>query len=45
MRRELLAKMSVDATQVLDIMLDQWWSSSTRSILKTIIENLKGGKK
>lgn len=45
MRRELLAKMSEDSTQMLDVMLAQWWSPSTRSILKTIIENLTGGKK
>ncbi|HLT43013.1 MAG TPA: enoyl-CoA hydratase/isomerase family protein [Sphingobacteriaceae bacterium] len=44
MRRELISKMSVDPTETLDIMLKQWWSPSTRSILKTIIENLKGGK-
>lgn len=45
MRRELISKMSADPTETLDIMLKQWWSPSTRSILKTIIENLKGGKK
>ena len=45
MRRELLSKMSADRTQMLDVMLEQWWSPSTRSILKTIIENLTGGKK
>lgn len=44
MRRELLSKMGRDSSGVLDIMLEQWWSPSTRSILKTIIENLKGGK-
>lgn len=44
MRRELLSKMSRDASSVLDSILEQWWSPSTRSILKTIIENLKGGK-
>lgn len=43
-RRELLSKMSVDASHVLDVMLEQWWSPSTRSILKTIIGNLKGAK-
>lgn len=45
MRKELISKMSVDATKTLDVMLQQWWSPSTRSILNTIIENLKGGKK
>lgn len=44
MRRELISKMSADPTATLDVMLQQWWSPSTRSILKTIIENLKGGK-
>jgi len=44
MRRELISKMSEDPTATLDVMLQQWWSPSTRSILKTIIENLKGGK-
>lgn len=42
MRKELISKMSADATDTLDIMLQQWWSPSTRSILKTIIDNLKG---
>lgn len=45
MRKELISKMSSDATGTLDVMLQEWWSPSTRSILKTIIENLKGGKK
>lgn len=42
MRKELISKMSADATDTLDNMLQQWWSPSTRSILKTIIDNLKG---
>ncbi|HYK77858.1 MAG TPA: enoyl-CoA hydratase/isomerase family protein [Daejeonella sp.] len=41
MRRELLAKVAVDHQETLDIMLKQWWSPSTRSILKTIIQNLQ----
>jgi enoyl-CoA hydratase/carnithine racemase len=45
MRKELISKMSMDASATLDVMLQQWWSPSTRSILNTIIENLKGGKK
>ena len=44
MRRELISKMSMDASATLDVMLKQWWSPSTRSILSTIIENLQGGK-
>ena len=41
MRAELLFKVSVDQTEMLEIMLKQWWSPSTRSILKTIIQNLQ----
>lgn len=41
LRRELLTKISIDQSETLDIMLKQWWSPSTRSILKTIINNLK----
>lgn len=44
MRRELLSKMAEDSSGVVDMILEQWWSPSTRSILKTIIENLTGGK-
>jgi enoyl-CoA hydratase/carnithine racemase len=41
MRAELLSKVSADQTEMLEIMLKQWWSPSTRSILKTIIQNLQ----
>lgn len=41
MRAELLKKVSIDPAVTLDIMLKQWWSPSTRSILKTIIQNLQ----
>lgn len=41
LRRELLLKVSSDQTDSLDVMLKQWWSPSTRSILKTIITNLQ----
>lgn len=41
MRSDLLSKFSSDQTEMLDIMLKQWWSPSTRSILKTIITNLQ----
>lgn len=41
MRTELVAKVSADQTEMLEIMLKQWWSPSTRSILKTIIQNLQ----
>ena len=41
MREELLEKVSADQTEMLEHMLLQWWSPSTRSILKTIIQNLQ----
>lgn len=41
MREELLKKVSADPTEMLRPMLAQWWSPSTRSILKTIIQNLQ----
>jgi enoyl-CoA hydratase/carnithine racemase len=40
-RKELLQKVSADQTEMLGHMLEQWWSPSTRSILKTIIQNLQ----
>lgn len=42
MRKELGVKMGQEVSQTLDGMLAQWWSPSTRSILKTIIGNLTG---
>ncbi|OAQ40247.1 enoyl-CoA hydratase [Pedobacter psychrophilus] len=44
MRRDLIAKVSQDQTATLEKMLNQWWSPSTRSILKTIIGNLQAKK-
>ncbi|MEO5909444.1 MAG: enoyl-CoA hydratase/isomerase family protein [Pelobium sp.] len=41
LRKELISKVSQDQTETLEIMLAQWWSPSTRSILNTIIQNLK----
>lgn len=41
LRAELLRKVSEHPKETLDIMLKQWWSPSTRSILKTIIQNLQ----
>ncbi len=41
LRSELIDKVSKDQTATLDIMLKQWWSPSTRSILQTIIQNLQ----
>ena len=40
-RKELIAITSVDQSADLDMMLKQWWSPSTRAILKTIIESLQ----
>lgn len=41
LRAELISKVNADQTAMLDIMLKQWWSPGTRSILKTIIQNLQ----
>jgi hypothetical protein len=40
----VIAKMNEDQTETLEKVLKQWWSPSTRSILKTIIDNLQGKK-
>lgn len=44
LRRELLSKINVNQTETLEAMLKQWWSPSTRSILNTVIQNLKAPK-
>lgn len=44
MRRDLLAKFDQDSTEVVQKILRQWWDPSTRAIIKTIIDNLKGKK-
>lgn len=44
MRRELLSKVNINQTETLEAMLKQWWSPSTRSILNTVIQNLKTPK-
>ena len=41
LRSDLLKKISKDPSETLDIMFKQWWSPGTRSILKTIIQNLQ----
>jgi len=41
MRSELAAKVNTDQTEILDLLLRQWWLPGTRSILKTIIQNLQ----
>jgi enoyl-CoA hydratase/carnithine racemase len=44
LRKEIIAATSADQGQDLEIMLKQWWSPSTRAILKTLIDGLKGAK-
>lgn len=41
LRHELLQKMNSDQTEMLEIIMKQWWSASTRAILETIIKNLQ----
>lgn len=41
LRRQLIEQTSLDQTETLRMMLKQWWSPSTRSILQTIIQNLQ----
>ncbi|MDQ7947425.1 MAG: enoyl-CoA hydratase/isomerase family protein [Pedobacter sp.] len=40
-RKSLIESTSSDQTADLELMLKQWWSPSTRAILKTIIDNLQ----
>jgi 3,2-trans-enoyl-CoA isomerase len=40
-RQELIRSQAADQSEALDVMLAQWWSPATRSILKTIIDNLQ----
>ena len=40
-RKELLLRVGADQSESLELMLKQWWSPSTRSILHTIIQNLQ----
>lgn len=41
LRKELIATTSADQSADLEIMLKQWWSLSTRAILKSLIDGLK----
>ncbi|HEY0668468.1 MAG TPA: enoyl-CoA hydratase/isomerase family protein [Sphingobacteriaceae bacterium] len=41
MRGELIQSTSKDQTEILDAILKQWWSPYSRSIMQTIINNLK----
>ncbi len=43
LRKELIGKVSADQTETLSKLLEQWWTPRTRSIMKTIIDNLKKG--
>lgn len=40
-RKDLIALSNSDHSATLEVMLRQWWSPATRSILKTIIDNLQ----
>ncbi|MCI0921591.1 enoyl-CoA hydratase/isomerase family protein [Sphingobacterium rhinopitheci] len=40
LRKELIAALSVDHNAIINQMVDQWWKPTTRSIMKTIIDNL-----
>ncbi|WP_432714630.1 enoyl-CoA hydratase/isomerase family protein [Pedobacter sp.] len=40
-RKELIEATTADQSEVLELMLEQWWSPNTRNILATIINNLQ----
>lgn len=42
LRKGLIEKASNNQEETIEKLLTQWWSPTTRSILKTIIQNLKG---
>lgn len=42
-RQYLIEKVSADQSETLTKVLEQWWKPRTRSVLKTIIDNLKKG--
>ncbi len=44
MRQTLITALETSQEETIEAVLKQWWSPATRSILKTIIDNLKGGK-
>ncbi|WP_262248859.1 enoyl-CoA hydratase/isomerase family protein [Parapedobacter soli] len=44
MRQALVAAFEANQEETIDAVLKQWWSPATRSIVKTIIDNLKGSK-
>lgn len=44
LRQGLLAEFNADHTEAIDTILAQWWTPSTRSLLQSIIDNLKSKK-
>lgn len=44
MRQALLSAFEANQDETIEAVLKQWWSPATRSIVKTIIDNLKGGR-
>lgn len=44
LRQGLLAEFNADHTKAIDTILAQWWTPSTRSLLQSIIDNLKSKK-
>ena len=41
LRKEIITKLNADQTDLLNIMLKQWWHPATRKGLQMMIENLK----
>ena len=41
LRKEVISKLKVDQSDLLKIMLKQWWHPATRKGLQKMIENLK----
>ncbi len=44
LRKEIISATSDDQSKDLEVMLKQWWSPSTRAILKSLIDNLQKPK-
>ena len=44
LRQGLLAEFNADHTEAINTILAQWWTPSTRSLLQSIIDNLKSKK-
>jgi Delta3-Delta2-enoyl-CoA isomerase len=41
LRKKLIAQAAADQTEMLNMMLKQWWAPETRKVLQMIIQNLK----